>query len=57
MKMDSFTSKFFSMTHTVQIIKSQGGFSFFGLFGGGVGHSTAEQKVDTLYKANSTLNK
>jgi hypothetical protein len=55
MKMDSFTSKYYSMTHTAEVIESQGGFSFFGLFGVGGGHSTAEQKVDALYKANSII--
>jgi hypothetical protein len=55
MKMDSFTSKYYSMTHTTEVIKSQGGFSFFGLFGGGGGHSTEEQKIDALYKANSII--
>jgi hypothetical protein len=55
MKMTSFTSKFYAMTHTAEVIKSQGGFSFFGLFGGGGGHSTEEQKIDAQYKANSII--
>jgi len=55
MIMSSFTSKYYSMTHTVEVIKSQGGFSFFGLFGGGGGHSTEEKKIDALYKANSIV--